>query len=86
MTPELAAYVAAGGVLDDICGLYDGEGVPTSVDCEACRITDNLLQTKAQTIAPTKLKENLVLAVVAKRIAERNDLDPARLTRAPPRA
>jgi len=84
MTPELEAYVAAGGVLSDICGTFDGEGVPVAFDCEACRITDNVIHSRMYGIAPAELTETLALAFVAKRIAERKELDPARLTRAPP--
>lgn len=86
ITPELAAYIAAGGQLSDICGTPDGENLPASSDCEACRITDNIVQPRMNCVVYTELAEMLVLAFVAKRIAERNDLDPARLTRAPPQA
>ena len=87
MTPELAAYVAAGGELSDICGIADGEeNTPIALDCEACRLTDNAVQPIIGCVVHIELEETLVLAVVAKRISERNDLDPARLTRAPPRA
>ena len=86
ITPELAAYVAAGGQLSDICGIADGENTPVAYKCEACRLTDNIAQPGIGCVVHTELAEVLVLAFVAKRIAERNDLDPARLTRAPPQA
>ncbi len=86
ITPELVAYVAAGGELSDICGIADGENLPVGLDCEACRLADNIVQSRIGCLAHTELAETLVLAFVAKRISERNDLDPARLTRAPPQA
>jgi hypothetical protein len=86
ITPELAAYVAAGGQLSDICGAADGDNTPVSSDCEACRLTDNFVQPIIVRTVHTERAETLVLAFVAKRISERNDLDPARLTRAPPQA
>lgn len=86
MTPELAAYIAAGGQLSDLCRTVDGEGVPATTDCEACRIADNLAQSKADSVISTELEAVRVFAFVAKRIAARNDLDPGRLTRAPPQA
>lgn len=86
ITPELAAYVAAGGQLSDICGAADGDNKTVASDCEACRLTDNIEQPRIGFSVHTELAETLVLAFVAKRISERNDLDPARLTRAPPQA
>lgn len=86
MTPELAAYVAAGGQLSDICGIADGENTPGALDCEACRLTDNTVHPVFGCVVHTELVETLVLVVVAKRISERNELDPARMTRAPPQA
>lgn len=86
ITPELAAYVAAGGQLSDICGIADGENTPLAYDCEACRLTDNIAQPGVGCTVHIELAETLALAFVAKRISERNDLDPARLTRAPPQA
>lgn len=86
ITPELAEYVASGGQLSDICGITDGEGTPSAFDCEACRITDNTVQTKTTCFAVRELVETHAFEFVAKRIAERSELDPARLTRAPPQA
>ena len=86
MTPELAAYISAGGQFSDLCGISDGENTPVAYDCEACRLTDNIAQPGVGCAVHTELAETLVLAFVAKRISERNDLDPARLTRAPPQA
>ncbi len=86
MTPELADFVAAGGQLSVICGKADGEGAPSAFDCEVCRITDNTVQTKSTCLVVRELVEMHAFAFVAKRIAERSELDPARLTRAPPLA
>ena len=86
ITPELAAYIAAGGQLSDLCGIADGENTPVASDCEACRLTDNTVQSRIGCAVHTELAGTLVLAVVAQSILERNDLDPARLTRAPPQA
>lgn len=86
MTPALAAYVAAGGQLGDLCGTA-GEGRASATqDCEACRMAENILTPGAGWIGFSQLAKTRVFAFVAKRISERNDLDPARLSRAPPRA
>jgi len=86
MEPELAAYVAAGGQLSDICGTVDGEGAPASFKCEACRIVDTIVLSRTSHNVFRELVEIRTFAFVAKRIAERNDLDPTRLTRGPPQA
>jgi len=86
MTPELAAYVNSGGKLSDICGTADGDGTPVKADCEACRISDNVIHIQSKCALGRQIPEIRVFAFVAKRIAARNDLDPTRLTRAPPQA
>lgn len=86
MTPELAAYLAAGGQLSDLCGTADGEGQPAQSNCEACRISDTATVLGTPCTEVTKPVVTRTMAFVAKRIAERSDLDPARLTRAPPQA
>lgn len=86
MSAELAAYVAAGGQLSDICSLGDGEGDPARVECEACLISDTFVHLRMHRVNYTETKQTCTFAFVAKRIAERSNLDPARLTRAPPQA
>ncbi len=85
LSPELAAYVAIGGAIDDICGAVDGEENATIVDCEACRLTDATSLPHRFCIALTKRNhKTVVLGFVARKIADSRGLDPARLVRAPP--
>lgn len=86
MTPELEAYVASGGALSDLCGPTDGKGQSSTVSCDACRIADTVISFHAACIGLKETPKFQVFSFVAKRIAERNELDPARLTRAPPHA
>ncbi|MFD1157729.1 hypothetical protein [Roseovarius aestuarii] len=87
LSPELVAYVAAGGSLSDICGTAGDEGNAPLIDCEACRISDHLgmLGSGCHTVA-TSTPKVFIFGFVAKRIAESQGLDPARLVRAPPQA
>ena len=86
-SPELAAYIAAGGAIGDICGTTDGDGPVSTVDCEACRISDttSLLNGHCPSAFQNTLKTT-VLGRIAKRLAESRSLAPARLVRAPPQA
>lgn len=85
MAPELAAFVAAGGSISDICG---GDHEPEhgeAVDCEACRITDTFaILHGVRLVASVRLERVQTWRFVAKRLSEKQRLDPARLTRAPP--
>lgn len=85
-TPELTAYIAAGGQLSGICGNIDGDSAPVTVDCEACRISNTsvLIQDSRPRFVQTTATRTFEF--IAKRVAERNDLDPARLTRDLPHA
>ncbi|WP_147108909.1 hypothetical protein [Tateyamaria sp. syn59] len=87
VSPEFAAYIAAGGSLADLCGL-PGTGTPANVqNCEACRISDSASWTRAHgTEPPVILASVFAFSFIAKRLAERGDLDAARLVRAPPHA
>jgi hypothetical protein len=85
MTPELAAYVAAGGSISDICGSDHQPEHGQALDCEACRITDNFATLQGcKLIASVELESVQTWRFVAKRLSEKQRLDPARLTRAPP--
>ena len=86
MTPELADYIAAGGLLSDLCVTPNGETRGTVAECEACRVISATLALAPERMCLAKTEKTLTYAFVAKRIAERNDLDPTRLSRAPPRA
>ncbi|MEM8571309.1 MAG: hypothetical protein AAGG56_10405 [Pseudomonadota bacterium] len=87
MTPELAAYVAAGGDIWDLCGIGSGEREANGAECEACRIADTLVQLgRSCLIAPERLERTETFRFIAKRLAQSQGLDPARLTRAPPQA
>lgn len=85
MTPDLVAFVAAGGSVADICG---GDQYPAhtgTVNCEACRIADNLTVTQiCDPVATIDLERIQRWRFIAKRLAQSQGLDPARLTRAPP--
>ena len=85
MTPELAAFVAAGGSISDICR---GDHTPQhgqAVDCEACRITENFAILQGYPlVAPVRLERVQTWRFVAQRLSGEQSLDSARLTRAPP--
>lgn len=85
MTPELIAYVAAGGSISDICGSDHQPGHESNIDCEACRIGDGLAELKAYNpVAFVDLERIQRWRFIAKRLAESQGLDPTRLPRAPP--
>lgn len=87
MTPELAAYVAAGGSLSDLCGPTDGDGPAPRADCEACRLSDTLTTLRDPCLAASRITpKTFVFGFVAKRLRQTSGPDPVRLTRAPPRA
>lgn len=87
MQPELAAYLAAGGSLDDICGSMGGDDIAPSSDCEACRLSDSLIHLPVcDHRIITTTDATFVFGFVAKRLIQSQGLDPARLTRAPPQA
>ncbi|MBY5931705.1 hypothetical protein KUV51_01735 [Tateyamaria omphalii] len=86
-SPELAAYVAAGGSLADLCGPFDGGSQVHIQKCEACRISDTALWPSGHcTDRPLTLAKIFAFSFIAKRLIERHGLDAARLVRAPPHA
>ncbi|WP_281991180.1 hypothetical protein [Sulfitobacter geojensis] len=87
LSPDLAAYVAAGGALADLCGgPGEQEGGP-SQKCEACRQIGAAVIPHSVRCAPAILNgETRTLTFVAKRLHHARPLDPAQLTRAPPQA
>ncbi|APX13840.1 hypothetical protein [Tateyamaria omphalii] len=86
-SPELAAYVAAGGSLADLCGLPGSDGQAPVQNCEACRISDSAAWTRIHCAdRPVTLAKVFAFSFVAKRLIERRGLDAARLVRAPPHA
>lgn len=87
MTPEWAAYVAAGGSLFDLCGADQAPEDGQSVECEACRIADSFAILRGcKQVMPITSERVVAWRFVAKTLAESQGLDPARLTRAPPYA
>ena len=85
MTPELVAYVAAGGSIADICGGDQYPDRTNTVNCEACRIADSLTVTQTcDPVATIDLERIQRWRFISKRLAQSQGLDPARLTRAPP--
>ncbi|WP_170606684.1 hypothetical protein [Ruegeria arenilitoris] len=84
-SPDLAAFMAAGGSLSDLCGLPIGDGPLTLVDCDACRIADSCVVLRGSSNAAiATLEYTRTFTFVAKRIARTAPLDATRLTRAPP--
>ena len=85
MSEELAAYLAVGGSISDICSGDHEPQQKHSIDCEACRIADSfvILQGCKQPVS-VELKSVQVWRFIAKRLSQSEGLDPARLTRAPP--
>lgn len=87
LSPELAAYVQAGGSLSAICGLKDEQDGSAQVDCDACRIADGFALTgDHHRGTSTACSFTHKLQFVAKLRHHSKPLDPARLTRAPPQA
>ena len=85
LSPEMAAFVSAGGSLTDLCGDIGGTEQTGYSDCEACRIADSMIQLRCVDSADyVTLQKTLTFAFVAKRLSQSRGLDPARLTRAPP--
>lgn len=87
LTPELSAYVAAGGALSDICGITGEPSDALHQTCDACRITDSFaLSTNACSDTAKQIAKVYAFDFIAKRLAESGRLDTARLVRAPPQA
>lgn len=87
MSPELAAYVAAGGSISDICGGNHDSEHEQQIDCEACRITDSFVILRGcKHETPRELGIIQTWHFIAIRLSQSQGLDPARLTRAPPYA
>ncbi|WP_341365957.1 hypothetical protein [Yoonia sp. BS5-3] len=87
MTPELAAYVAGGGSLSDLCGTTSGSGETPVPHCEACRIADSFVLSQAGCAGTSqRIAKIYAFDFIAKRLAESGRLDNARMVRAPPQA
>lgn len=85
-SPDIVAFLAAGGSLADVCGgTQDGSETGHPYDCEICRIAQGLHLTATPNPEPSlTLATTLICQFVAKRLHNAKPLDPARLTRAPP--
>ena len=87
MSSDLAAFLAAGGSLSDICGDDHEPEHEQTIDCEACRITDSfVIMHGCKQAVPVELEVVQKWRFIAKRLSQSQGLDPARLTRAPPYA
>ena len=87
MSADLAAYLAAGGSISDICGGGHDPEHEQTIDCEVCRIADNFVISHGCTQAVSvELVTVQNWRFIAKRLVQSQGLDPARLTRAPPYA
>ncbi len=86
-SPEVAAYLAAGGALEDLCGNLGQQDDRQRDKCEACRLMGAVLVPQPGYGAPVLISgQTRVLTIIAKRRHHARPLDPARLTRAPPQA
>lgn len=87
MTPELAAYVANGGSLAELCGTSGRPDQRALAKCEACRLINAAILPTADLgvldCSTVKTRNYLFIAQCAHNACP---LDPARLTRAPPQA
>lgn len=87
MSPELAAFIDAGGSLSAICVVDEQENGVEGHDCDACRIVDGFaLSSPARAAEATSCTCTRKLQFVAKLRHHSKPLDPTRLTRAPPQA
>ncbi|MEM6354137.1 MAG: hypothetical protein AAF844_00445 [Pseudomonadota bacterium] len=84
---DVVAYLQAGGSLSDICGLAQDDGAERPAACDACRITDGAaLSGLGRGVTGMHDHATPARAFVAKEAHRRRPLDPARLTRGPPKA
>ncbi|KIN64564.1 hypothetical protein Z946_3456 [Sulfitobacter noctilucicola] len=87
LSPELEAYVAAGGTLAELCGTAGEQDGTQGQKCEACRLIGAaLLPRDAHGVPVARCDQTRILTFVAKRLHNSRPLDPARQTRAPPQA
>lgn len=85
--PDLLAYLAAGGALEDICGVLEDNPHGLSQSCEACRLVDTAeYPTHFTTLRRAALVHTRRLQHVAQLRHHAKPLDTAQLTRAPPHA
>jgi hypothetical protein len=76
--------VAAGGSLDDLC--TDGNGEVAHETCDACRLVDTVsLAGMAECTSPLTIVAATDVDLPSAKQAHLPVLDPARLSRAPPR-
>ncbi|MCK0097629.1 hypothetical protein MWU60_18795 [Yoonia sp. F2084L] len=81
---SLLAYVAAGGVLDDLCGA-DGYGAGNGETCDACRLVDSAVAPTAVATTPSDVDTSLLQT--RKRVSVNPLIDvsnPSCPVRAPP--
>lgn len=86
-SPEIAAYLAAGGVLADICGNASDQDGTAPQKCEACRLIETVFSSSNDVCMIITLSAEMqAQTFVAKRLRQTLALDAARLSRAPPKA
>ncbi len=84
LSGDVLAYVAAGGSLDDLC--TDGNGEVAHDTCDACRLVDTVsLAGVGDCISPLATVAATGVDLPAVTPVSLPVLDPARLSRAPPR-
>ena len=87
LSPELAAFIEAGGSLSALCLVDEEQEGGDVLDCDACRIVDGFaLSGPARATEATSCTYTRKLQFVAKLRHHSKPLYPTRLTRAPPQA
>lgn len=86
-SPELSAYLAAGGSLAEICGDLEDRESHSGSKCEACRLIEVAAVPPEMSGARLSLTDRTRrFAFISKQLLQSRGLDPARLSRAPPTA
>lgn len=85
--PDLLAYVAAGGALEDICGASDDAPHGMTRSCDACRLVDTAdCPPHSAALRHAAMVHTRQLQHVAQLRHHAKPLDAAQQTRAPPHA
>ena len=85
VSPELAAYLAAGGSVADLCHDIGEDHSDRHAPCDACRlIAAALIPRPCEGPAITLSLRTRVQARVSESLRQARSLDPVRMTRAPP--
>jgi len=87
LSTELAAYIASGGALSDICNYTSDTGEEATTKCDACRLIGAAVLPSTTACASVIFPDQTrALVFVATRLVRSQRPDRTRLTRAPPHA